>query len=87
MANDYRKRTWVTGKTMKTDLLGPIYTDSGPFASAYIEVSRDLEQGNRVVELGVRAVGEELAEQGAPPEVVTRLLSASRPAGVKGAFG
>jgi Bacterial archaeo-eukaryotic release factor family 2 len=60
-----------TGKSMKTDRLAPIYADPGPFASAYIEVSRDLEQGNRVVELGVRAVGEELAEQGAPPEVVS----------------
>jgi hypothetical protein len=56
---------------MKTDRLVPIYSDPGPFASAYIEVSRDLEQGNRVVELGVRAVAEELAERGAPPEVVS----------------
>jgi hypothetical protein len=56
---------------MKTDRLVPIYSDPGPFASAYIEVSRDLDQGNRVVELGVRAVAEELAERGAPPEVVS----------------
>jgi hypothetical protein len=74
-----------TGKSMKTDRLAPIYADPGPFASAYIEVSRDLEQGNRVVELSVRAVGEELAEQGAPPEVVSdireRLLrSTGKPA-------
>ena len=33
-------------------------------------MSRDQEQGDRIVELGVRAVGEELATQGAPPEVV-----------------
>jgi hypothetical protein len=58
---------------METDRLGTIYADPGPFASAYVEVSRDQEQGNRVVELGVRAVGEDLAEQGAPPAVVTDL--------------
>jgi hypothetical protein len=58
---------------MKTDRLGTIYADPGPFASAYVEVSRDQEQGNRVVELGVRAVGEHLAEQGAPPKVVSDL--------------
>jgi hypothetical protein len=56
---------------MKTDSLASIYSDPGPFASAYLEVSRDQEQGDRIVELGVRAVGEELAEQGAPLEVVS----------------
>jgi hypothetical protein len=55
---------------MKTDRLRMIYSDPGPFGSAYLEVSRDQEQGDRVVKLGVRAVGEELATQGAPPEVV-----------------
>jgi hypothetical protein len=56
---------------MRSDRLVPIYGDPGPFASAYVEVSRDQEQGNRVVELGVRAVAEELSERGAPPEVVS----------------
>jgi Bacterial archaeo-eukaryotic release factor family 2 len=56
---------------MRTDRLVPIYADPGPFASVYVEVSRDQEQGNRVVELGVRAIGQELAGQGAPPEVVS----------------
>jgi Bacterial archaeo-eukaryotic release factor family 2 len=56
---------------MKTDRLAPIYAEPGPFASAYVEVSRDQEHGDRIVELAVRAVGEELAEQGAPAEVVT----------------
>jgi hypothetical protein len=56
---------------MKTDRLAPIYADPGPFASAFIEVSRDQEHGDRIVELGVRGVGEELAEQGAPSEVVS----------------
>ena len=55
---------------MKSDRLASIYADPGPFASAYLEVSRDQEQGNRVVELAVRAVCDELATQGAPAEVL-----------------
>jgi hypothetical protein len=55
---------------MKSDRLASIYADPGPFASAYLEVSRDQEQGDRIVELAVRAVRHELAEQGAPPGVL-----------------
>jgi hypothetical protein len=55
---------------MKTDRLTSIYSDPGPFASPYLEVSRDQEQGDRVVELGVRAVAGELSAQGAPSAVV-----------------
>ena len=55
---------------MKTDRLTSIYSDPGPFASAYLEVSRDQEQGDRVVELGARAVAGELSAQGAPSAVV-----------------
>jgi Bacterial archaeo-eukaryotic release factor family 2 len=55
---------------MKSDRLTAIYADPGPFASAYLEVSRDQEQGNRVVELAVRAVRDDLADQGAPSEVL-----------------
>jgi hypothetical protein len=58
------------GKTMKSDRLASMYSDPGPFGSAYLEVSRDQEQGDRIVELAVRAVAEELTEQGAPSEVV-----------------
>jgi Bacterial archaeo-eukaryotic release factor family 2 len=58
---------------MKSERLAPMYADPGPFASAYLEVSRDQEQGNRVVELAVRAVGHDLAEQGAPPVVLEAL--------------
>jgi Bacterial archaeo-eukaryotic release factor family 2 len=58
---------------MKSDRLAHIYADPGPFASAYLEVSRDREQGNRVVELAVRAVCEELAAQGASTEVLAEV--------------
>jgi hypothetical protein len=55
---------------MKSDRLASIYADPGPFASAYLEVSRDQEQGDRIVELAVRGVRHELAEQGAPSGVL-----------------
>lgn len=65
------RRALGTSTVMKSDRLASIYADPGPFASAYLEVSRDQEQGNRVVELSVRAVSDELAAQGAPSEVLT----------------
>src|SRR5215217_3129003 len=55
---------------MKSDRLASIYADPGPFASAYLEVSRDQEQGDRIVELAVRGVRHELTEQGAPSGVL-----------------
>jgi hypothetical protein len=58
---------------MKSDRLAPIYANPGPFASAYLDVSRDQEQGNRVVDLAVRAVRDELAAQGAPEDVLDEL--------------
>ena len=62
-----------TTTVMKSDRLASIYADPGPFASAYLEVSRDQEQGDRIVELAVRGVREELATQGAPSEVLETL--------------
>jgi len=58
---------------MKSDRVASIYADPGPFASAYLEVSRDQEQGDRIVELAVRAVSEELADQGAAAEVLAEV--------------
>lgn len=55
---------------MKTDRIAELYADPGPFASVYLDISRDMPDGNRVVELGARAAGESLAEQGAPDEIV-----------------
>jgi sulfur relay (sulfurtransferase) complex TusBCD TusD component (DsrE family) len=65
-----------TSTGMKSERLASIYRDPGPFASAYLEISRDQEQGNRVVELAVRAVAEQLAAQGAPSEVVAQVQEA-----------
>jgi Bacterial archaeo-eukaryotic release factor family 2 len=58
---------------MKSDRLTSVYADPGPFASAYVEVSRDQEQGDRIVELAVRAVCDDLADQGAPSEVLAAI--------------
>ena len=51
---------------MKTDQIAPLYADPGPFASAYVEVSRTQEAGNRLAELQARAARDELVAQGAP---------------------
>jgi hypothetical protein len=54
---------------MRTDILAPVFADPGPFASVYVEVSRDQEQGDRIAGLAVREAVTQLAEQGAPEEV------------------
>jgi hypothetical protein len=51
---------------MKLDTLTALYSDPGPFASAYVEVSRTQEAGNRLAELQARAARDELVAQGAP---------------------
>jgi hypothetical protein len=55
---------------VKTDQIAPLYADPGPFASAYVEVSRDLQDGDHVAGLQARAAADQLKEQGAPDEVV-----------------
>lgn len=55
---------------MRLDDLRTLYDDPGPFASCYLEVSRDQEDGDHVVELAARAAGDDLASQGAPGRVV-----------------
>ena len=62
-----------TSMAMKSERLASLYADPGPFASAYLEVSQDQEQGDRIVELGVRAVRDDLTEQGAPAEALEAL--------------
>jgi len=60
---------------MRLDDLRTLYDDPGPFASCYLEVSRDQEAGDRVVELAVRTAGDDLAGQGAPGPVVDAVCS------------
>lgn len=54
---------------MRTETLAQLFTDPGPFASAYVEVSRDSETRSGVAELAVRSVLEDLSDQGAPEKV------------------
>jgi hypothetical protein len=54
---------------MKTDGIAELLGDPGPFASVYVDVSRDMEDGNRVVELAARSACDALLKQGAPSSV------------------
>ncbi len=54
---------------MKLNRIADLYTDPGPFASAYVEVSREQEHGDRLAELQARAARDELVAQGAPEEL------------------
>ena len=49
----------------------PSTSPTGPFATALVDVAHDTENGAHEHELRVRAACEQLAEQGAPDEVVT----------------
>lgn len=50
---------------MRLSFLEPLYTESGPFASVYLDTSRDVEQPDRAVALRWRRLREELTRQGA----------------------
>jgi hypothetical protein len=54
---------------VKTNSIAQLLEDPGPFATAYVDVSRDMEDGKRVVELAVRGACDSLHEQGAPSSV------------------
>jgi Bacterial archaeo-eukaryotic release factor family 2 len=60
---------------MKTDGIAKLLDDPGPFASVYVDVSRDMEDGNRVVELAVRSACDELLQQGASSSVCDQIGS------------
>ena len=51
---------------MKLERIAALYADPGPFASAYVEVSRAAEDGDRLAALQARAARDELVAQGAP---------------------
>jgi hypothetical protein len=54
---------------VKTDRIAQLLEDPGPFASVYVDVSRDMEDGNRIVELAARGACDSLVEQGAPSSI------------------
>lgn len=53
---------------MRTDNLSELFADAGPFASVYVEVSRDQTGGDRAG-LAVREPLDQLADQGCPAEI------------------
>jgi hypothetical protein len=58
---------------MKLDRISTVFGDPGPFASAYVEVSRAAEDGDRLAELAARAAHDELLDQGAPAAVAEQV--------------
>src|SRR3954469_12677331 len=61
---------------MKLDRLSDLYADPGPFASAYVEVSRAQEDGDRLAELQARSARDELVAQGAPEALAQHVADA-----------
>lgn len=56
---------------MQTAALADVYAAPGPFATAFLDVSHDSENGDREHELRVRAACESLTAQGADETVVS----------------
>src|SRR3954454_14925287 len=65
----------MRGVPMKTDRIAELYNDPGPFASAYVEVSKEIEQGDKVAELAARSACDQIAAQGAPKSVVDAVFT------------
>jgi hypothetical protein len=57
----------------RLDQLAELYHQSGPFATAYVEVSRDAESGNQVAELAAREAADALLALGAPADVAASI--------------
>lgn len=55
---------------MRLDRFSDLYSGTGPMATVLLDASRDTEDGARQVELRWRAARDELAEQGAPDELL-----------------
>lgn len=55
---------------MKAGRIARLYTEPGPFATAYVEVSKEQEDGDDVAGLSAQAAADQLADQGAPEAVV-----------------
>jgi hypothetical protein len=61
----------VTG--MKLDQISALFDDPGPFATAYVEVSRAQEDGDTLAELAARAAYDDLVQQGAPEAIAEQV--------------
>ncbi len=55
---------------MRLSFLEPLYTESGPFASVYLDTSRDVEHPDRAIALRWHRLREALTRQGADRELL-----------------
>ncbi|WP_448640150.1 baeRF2 domain-containing protein [Geodermatophilus sp. URMC 63] len=55
---------------MDVSFLAPVFDAAGPYATVCADVTHVTENADTELDLRVRAIGEKLAEQGAPEEVV-----------------
>ncbi|KIQ64643.1 hypothetical protein TR51_10470 [Kitasatospora griseola] len=61
---------------MKLAFLGPLYARQGPYACAYVDTSRDLDDPDRAIDLRRRRLESELARQGADMATVGAVVEA-----------
>jgi hypothetical protein len=55
---------------VKAERIARLYAEPGPFASAFVEVSKEQQDGDHLAGLSARAAADLLADQGAPETVV-----------------
>jgi hypothetical protein len=58
---------------VKLTFLSPVYSERAPFASVYVDTSRDIDEPDRAIELRWRHLKEDLQSQGADPATVEAL--------------
>ncbi|MGO4459763.1 hypothetical protein AB4039_21055 [Streptomyces sp. M-16] len=58
---------------MRLSFLEPLYAEPGPFASVYLDTSRDVEHPERAIDLRWRRLRDALARQGADPPTLTAI--------------
>lgn len=61
---------------MRSDRIAHLYEDPGPFATGYVDVSRDTENAPEKIELQVRTATDAATQAGAPESVVAQLREA-----------
>jgi release factor family 2 len=61
---------------MELQRIAALYADPGPFASAYVEVSRTQEAGDRLAELQARSARDALVEQSCPEALAQQVYEA-----------
>jgi hypothetical protein len=70
---------------MELSSLKPLFDRPGPWASVYVDTSRETEDARQLSRLRTRAVGGRLEEQGADPRTIQALLDALARLPVSGA--